>query len=127
MKTALKTTWTAARRWALHFQMRSLEIQIDGMTECLDCVGDPLLVGRIQIARSVARRELAKDGMTTVIHPCPFCGYTDTVFDEPLPDMCFVYCPECEAKGPLWTTVDGAIYLWNERTPHAWHDMEGPL
>ena len=60
MKTALKTTWTAARRWALHFQMRSLEIQIDGMTECLDCVGDPLLAARIQIARSVARRELAR-------------------------------------------------------------------
>ena len=56
----MKNALNAARRWALHFQMRSLEIQIDGMTECLDCVGDPLLVGRIQIARSVARRELAK-------------------------------------------------------------------
>ena len=55
MKNALNT----ARRWALHFQMRSLEIQIDGMSECLDCVRDPLIASRIQIARSVARRELA--------------------------------------------------------------------
>lgn len=60
MKTAIKTTWTAARRgWAL-FQMRAIETQIDGMTECLECIGDPLLAARIQIARSVARRELAR-------------------------------------------------------------------
>jgi len=48
------------RRALLAFQMRSLEIQIAGQNECLECVGDKLLQGRIIIARSVARRELAR-------------------------------------------------------------------
>lgn len=47
------------RRAALRFHIRALEIQIDGMGECLDCVADPILLGRIELARSRARRELA--------------------------------------------------------------------
>lgn len=47
------------RRSALRFQIRSLEIQVDGMTECLECVGDPLWRHRIELARSDCSRHLA--------------------------------------------------------------------
>ena len=60
MKTAIKTTWTAFRRMALRFQIRTLEVQIDGMGECLECVLDPLLVMRIKVSRNISCRELAK-------------------------------------------------------------------
>ena len=60
MKSAIKSVWTAARRIALWFQIRSLEITIAGQSECLECVGDRLLQARILLARHEARRELAK-------------------------------------------------------------------
>ena len=47
------------RLWIL-FQIRSVEITIAGQSECLDCVRDPLLHGRIVLARAEARRELAR-------------------------------------------------------------------
>ena len=47
------------RLW-LWFAIRSVEITIDGQTECLNHVRDPLLHGRIQLARAEARRELAR-------------------------------------------------------------------
>lgn len=59
MKTALKSASTAVTRIALWFQIRSLEITIHGQTECLMMVGDPLLHGRIMLARHETRRELA--------------------------------------------------------------------
>ena len=64
---------------------------------------------------------------TIVIHPCPFCGYVDVEVGEVSPNVFAIGCPECEAIGPLWSSVGGAINLWNERTPHAWNDNEGPL
>ena len=60
MKTAIKSALTAATRVVLWFQIRSVEITIHGQTECLAMVGDPLLHGRITIARYEARRELAR-------------------------------------------------------------------
>ncbi len=60
MKTVIRNTLTAARRMALHFQMRSLESHIDGCDECLACVLDPLLVMRIKVSRNISCRELAK-------------------------------------------------------------------
>jgi hypothetical protein len=60
MKTAIKSALTAATRVVLWFQIRSVEITIHGQTECLAMVGDPLLHGRITIARHEARRELAR-------------------------------------------------------------------
>lgn len=60
MKTAITATWTAARRMALHFQMRSLESHIDGCDECLACVRDPLIAMRIKVSRNISCRELAK-------------------------------------------------------------------
>ena len=50
---------TIKRAW-LKFQIRSLEIQVDGMADALDAVRDPLTRQRITAARSVARRELAR-------------------------------------------------------------------
>lgn len=38
------------RRAGLWFQIRSLEIMIDGQSECLECVRDPYLINRIIIA-----------------------------------------------------------------------------
>ena len=60
MKTAIKTTWTAFRRKALHVQMRCLESHIDGCDECLECVRDPVVTLRIKVSRNISCRELAK-------------------------------------------------------------------
>ena len=60
MKTAIKTTWTAFRRKALHVQMRCLESHIDGCDECLQCVRDPVVCLQIKLSRNIACRELAK-------------------------------------------------------------------
>lgn len=48
------------RRAVLRCQMRALEITIDGASECLACVSDPARRFQIEIARSTARRELAR-------------------------------------------------------------------
>ena len=53
MINQLKRVW-------LWFAIRSVEITIHGQTECLDCIRDPLLHGRILLARAEARRELAR-------------------------------------------------------------------
>ena len=53
------TVKTIKRAW-LKFQIRSLEIQCDGMADALDAVRDPLTSQRITAARAVARRELAR-------------------------------------------------------------------
>ena len=47
------------RLW-LWFAIRSVEITIHGQSECLACVHDKLLHGRILLARAEARRELAR-------------------------------------------------------------------
>ena len=60
MKSAIKSTLTAARRIWLWFAIRSVEITIHGQNECLQCIGDRLLQARILIARAEARRELAR-------------------------------------------------------------------
>lgn len=54
---ALTAPIMRAVRW---FQIRSVEIQIHGMNEALACIGDPVLCGRIQIARHIARAELVR-------------------------------------------------------------------
>ena len=60
MKSALSRPLTALYRVWLWFQIRSIEITIDGQTQALECIGDKLLQGRIIIARLEARRELAR-------------------------------------------------------------------
>jgi len=47
------------KRIALRFQMRAISIHIDGCTECLECVADPMYRHRIEIARSRSRHTLA--------------------------------------------------------------------
>lgn len=56
----MKAIITAAKRAALHFQMRCLEAVIDGQSECLECVSDPYLTNRIIVAQINARNELRK-------------------------------------------------------------------
>jgi hypothetical protein len=56
----MKTVLTTIRRAMLLFQIRSLEATIYGQDECLSCVGDRMLQARIIIARSMARKELAR-------------------------------------------------------------------
>lgn len=56
----MKSIITAAKRAALHFQMRCLEAVIDGQSECLDHVTDPYLTNRIIVAQINARNELRK-------------------------------------------------------------------
>ncbi len=60
MKTAIKSTWIAARRMALRFQMHCLLAHIDGCDECLECVRDPVVCMQIKLSRSIACRELAR-------------------------------------------------------------------
>jgi len=45
------------KRLILMFQIYALDITIAGQTETLACIGDPVLQFRIEIARSIARRE----------------------------------------------------------------------
>ena len=60
MKTALKTLLNAVRRAWLLYQVRSLEITLDGINECLPSVRDPLLRRRMELSRDAARREVTK-------------------------------------------------------------------
>ena len=55
----MKLTNLLRRVW-LYFPIRSVEITIAGQNECLDCVREPLLHSRILLARTEARRELAR-------------------------------------------------------------------
>lgn len=48
------------KRWLFYFQMRSLEICIDGQSECLMCVSDPYITNRIVVAQLNARKELRR-------------------------------------------------------------------
>lgn len=45
------------KRLILMFQIYALDITIAGQTEALAAIGDPVLKFRIEIARSIARRE----------------------------------------------------------------------
>lgn len=47
------------RAWLL-FQMRALEVTIDGQSECLECISDPFLSNRILMAQINARKELRR-------------------------------------------------------------------
>ena len=46
------------RRAVLRIQIRALEICIDGMSDCLECVRDPETINKIIIAQINARNEL---------------------------------------------------------------------
>jgi hypothetical protein len=59
MKTVLKTASTAARRLFWLYQVRSLELTIDGQTTTLEYITDRMLETRIIAARHITRRELA--------------------------------------------------------------------
>jgi hypothetical protein len=48
------------RRAILLYQIRSIEVTIDGQGECLALVDDLSMWGQIIVARIVARRELAR-------------------------------------------------------------------
>lgn len=50
----------AIRRAWLVFQLRCIEATIAGQTECIACVGDPLLQARIMLARNLAKTERFK-------------------------------------------------------------------
>lgn len=56
----MKRVITVAKRAILLFQMRAIEIQIDGMNECMDAVRDPVVQFKITAARVNARKELAR-------------------------------------------------------------------
>lgn len=50
----------AIKRMLLMFQIYALDITIDGQTEALAAVGDPVLQYRIEVARTNARQERAR-------------------------------------------------------------------
>lgn len=56
----MKTIANALRRAVLLFQIRAVQITVDGMSECLECVRDPYLTNRILIAQINARHELRR-------------------------------------------------------------------
>lgn len=53
----MKNLLNLIRRAWLIYQIRSLEITLDGIAECLLTVRDPLLRRRMEISRAAARRE----------------------------------------------------------------------
>lgn len=60
MKKTISKAANFARRALLSYQARTLEAQLDGMDECMECVKDPLTRNRIIVARPIAQRELAR-------------------------------------------------------------------
>lgn len=56
----MKSLLTAIRRAILLFQIRSLEITVDGQNQALECVRDQITRQRIEVARMASRRELAR-------------------------------------------------------------------
>lgn len=56
----MKSLLIAIRRAVLLFQIRSLEITVDGQNQALECVRDQITRQRIEVARMAARRELAR-------------------------------------------------------------------
>lgn len=50
MKTLLKTAWTALRRAAAAYRMRSIEINLAGAIDTLPHVADPLTRERMKLA-----------------------------------------------------------------------------
>lgn len=56
----MKSLLTAIRRAVLLFQIRSLEITVDGQNQALEYVRDQITRKRIEVARMAARRELAR-------------------------------------------------------------------
>ena len=47
-------------RWLLAMQIYAMEILIAGQTDCLQSVADPAYRNRIEVARHIARGELAR-------------------------------------------------------------------
>lgn len=56
----MKRAITMLRRIKLHFQMRSMEITLDGQNRALQCVCDQITQERIIFARADAQRELSR-------------------------------------------------------------------
>lgn len=56
----MKELMNIIRRAILLYQIRSMEVTIDGQGECLALVDDLSMWGQIIVARIVARRELAR-------------------------------------------------------------------
>lgn len=48
------------KRAILLYQIRSMEITIDGQNQALECVRDQITRQRIEVARKAARQELAR-------------------------------------------------------------------
>lgn len=47
------------------------------------------------------------------ILPCPFCGSRSARVSETVALHFFVRCDKCEARGPLTTCGEDAVWLWN--------------
>ena len=57
--------------------------------------------------------------------PCPFCGGAQgTASSQSMravneevrpPEMCFVTCTDCGARGPVTFGHDSALAMWNQR------------
>ena len=60
MKSALISALTLVKRAWLLYQIRSLEITLDGIADCLPAVRDPLLRRRMELSRDANRRELTR-------------------------------------------------------------------
>lgn len=57
MKTAIKTTSTAIRRLFLWLAIFAIDVQIEGIKKTMPYIRCPLTLGRMEIAKHVARTE----------------------------------------------------------------------
>lgn len=59
------------------------------------------------------------------LRPCPFCG-NEEMFDNYLAEMSpgrwCVECPDCEAGGPVMSSKEDAIEMWNYGNPRSEED-----
>lgn len=49
--------------------------------------------------------------------PCPFCGW-EIIWVMESPNA-YCTCDECKAEGPIGTTEESAVELWNRRVNQA--------
>ena len=52
-----------------------------------------------------------------MLKPCPFCGGSGLEMQDPMLPPMWVVCSDCEAEGPLASSVQDAEDAWNRRAP----------
>jgi Lar family restriction alleviation protein len=55
--------------------------------------------------------------VSVALAPCPFCGGALVDLGHTADAAAFIICHACLAAGPLSSTDEEAVWLWNTRVP----------